>query len=505
MIESRQGNRPGQPGHFLDELRTTFADRAGHPAIIYKDASWTFGDLEAKARGCAGRLRQLGVEPGDRVAIVTSEKLPFLSAHLGTLYSGAISLPLNPRFTAEELRYFLEDSGSRIVVAGKDELPGIDSLRGELPDLRAILPDFEAWDSPTTDFSGPAIDGDAPCLMLYSSGTTGRPKGVLHDHANLASSLRGLQSCWRFTPDDVLVNVLPLFHIHGLSFATHLSLLTGCTMHVEDTFHPRRTLDVVERGTVFMAIPTFYYTFLDRPEFRDIARSWRNVRLFTCGSAPIRPEVLPELESVLGRPVINRYGMTEAHVIASLPLDGPWPQGSVGLPLDGVSVRVVGENGQPVVQDEVGSVQLSGPNLFRSYWRRPDATREAFASGWFDTGDLGFRDSGGFLTLVARKNDLIITNGFNVYPQVVERVINECPGVRESAVVGIPDLKRGERVVAAVVRADETLSERSLKTYLGERLVDYQRPASIVFVASLPRNAMGKVLRRELRDQLASS
>lgn len=341
--------------------------------------------------------------------------------------------------------------------------------------------------------------------MLYSSGTTGRPKGVLHDHANLASSLRGLQSCWRFTPDDVLVNVLPLFHIHGLSFATHLSLLTGCTMHVEDTFHPRRTLDVVERGTVFMAIPTFYYTFLDRPEFRDIARSWRNVRLFTCGSAPIRPEVLPELESVLGRPVINRYGMTEAHVIASLPLDGPWPQGSVGLPLDGVSVRVVGENGQPVVQDEVGSVQLSGPNLFRSYWRRPDATREAFASGWFDTGDLGFRDSGGFLTLVARKNDLIITNGFNVYPQVVERVINECPGVRESAVVGIPDLKRGERVVAAVVRADETLSERSLKTYLGERLVNYQRPASIVFVASLPRNAMGKVLRRELRDQLASS
>ena len=171
--------------------------------------------------------------------------------------------------------------------------------------------------------------------------------------------------------------------------------------------------------------------------------------------------MLPELESILGRPVINRYGMTEGHVITSLPLDGPWPQGSVGLPLDGVEVRVVDDDGTPAAPGEVGSVQLRGPNLFREYWRRPDATREAFASGWFDTGDLGSRDARGFLTLVGRKNDLIITNGFNVYPQVVERVINECPGVRESAVLGMPDKRRGERVVAAVVRADEALTERA--------------------------------------------
>jgi malonyl-CoA/methylmalonyl-CoA synthetase len=195
--------------------------------------------------------------------------------------------------------------------------------------------------------------------------------------------------------------------------------------------------------------------------------------------------------------------MTEAHVIASLPLGGPWPQGSVGLPLDGVEVRVVDDAGAPAAPEEVGSVQLRGPNLFAAYWRKPDATREAFASGWFETGDLGFRDAGGFLTLVARKNDLIISNGFNVYPQVVERVINECPGVRESAVVGVPDRKRGERVVAVVVRTDEALTERGLRTYLVDRLVDYQRPVDIVFVPALPRNAMGKVLRRELRDQLS--
>ncbi len=453
---------------------------------------------------CAARLRQLGVNPGDRVAIVTSEKRPFLAAHLGTLYAAGVSLPLNPRFTGDELRFFLQDSGARVVVAGSDVHAVVNTMRPDLPGLRSLMLDAEAWEAPEGEIAEPTIDRNAGCLMLYSSGTTGRPKGVLHSHANLASSVRAIQTCWRFTPDDVLVNVLPLFHIHGLSFATHLSLLTGGCMHIEESFHPRRTLEVVGLGTVFMAIPTFYYTFLDRPEFREVARAWSNVRLFTCGSAPIRPEVLPELESILGRPVINRYGMTEAHVITSLPLDGPWPQGSVGLPLEGIEVRVVLDDGTPAGPGVVGSVQIRGPNLFREYWRRPEATRDAFASGWFDTGDLGSRDQAGFLTLSGRKHDLIITNGFNVYPQVVERVINECPGVRESAVVGVPDQKRGERVVAVVVRSDETLAERTLRTYLGDRLVDYQRPADILFVPSLPRNTMGKVLRRELRDQLST-
>ncbi len=446
MSGSSPGDRAKRLGHFLDELRVTFANCANRPAIVHQDRSWTYAELEAKARRCAARLRQLGVNPGDRVAIATSEKLPFLAAHLGAFYAAGISLPLNPRFTSDELRYFLQDSGARVVVAGSDVHSVVDALRPDLPGLRSLMLDVEAWEAPEAEIAEPAIDRNAGCLMLYSSGTTGRPKGVLHTHANLASSLRAIQTCWRFTPDDVLVNVLPLFHIHGLSFATHLSLLTGCCMHIEESFHPRRTLEVVGRGTVFMAIPTFYYTFLDRPEFRKVAREWSNVRLFTCGSAPIRPEVLPELESILGRPVINRYGMTEAHVIASLPLDGPWPQGSVGLPLEGIEVRVVLDDGTPAGPGEVGSVQLRGPNLFREYWRRPEATRDAFASGWFDTGDLGWRDEGGFLTLAGRKHDLIITNGFNVYPQVVERVINECPGVRESAVVGVPDQEaRGTR------------------------------------------------------------
>jgi malonyl-CoA/methylmalonyl-CoA synthetase len=326
---------------------------------------------------------------------------------------------------------------------------------------------------------------------------------VVHTHANLAACLHALRDCWRYTPDDITVNVLPLFHIHGLSFATHLSLLTGGCMVLEDAFHPRRTLEVVGQGTVFMAIPTFYYAFLDRPEFAEAARSWGHVRLFTCGSAPIRPEVLPGLEAVLGRPVINRYGMTEGHVLTSLPLEGPWPQGSVGLPLGGIELRVEREDGTAAAAGEAGSVRVRGPNLFREYWRNPEASRAAFASGWFRTGDLGVLDAGGFLTLVGREHDLIIASGFNVYPQVVERVIDACPGVRESAVVGLPDARRGERVVAVVVRDDPSLDERRLRAHCGERLVDYQRPASFVFVDALPRNALGKVLRRELRDGLS--
>jgi malonyl-CoA/methylmalonyl-CoA synthetase len=505
MAEPPREDRQGEPGHFLVELRATFTARASHPAILFEDVVVTYVELDARARRCAGALCRLGVEPGDRVAVVTPEKLPFLAAHLGALYAAAVSLPLNPRFTVRELAYFLKDSGARVVVACEEVCPLIESLRPELPELRALISDREAWDAALSPFSEPAISRDDPCLMLYSSGTTGRSKGVVHTHANLASSLRALEACWQFTPDDVLINVLPLFHIHGLSFATHLSLLSGCRMHVESAFHPRRTLRLVGRGTVFMAVPTFYYAFLERPEFRESARGWNSVRLFTCGSAPIRPEVLPELESVLGRPVINRYGMTETHVITSLPLEGPWPHGSVGLPLRGVELRIAGDDGEPLQPGETGSIQLRGPNLFHAYWQQPAATRAAFASGWFDTGDVGVRDTGGFLTLVGRKNDLIITSGFNVYPQVVERVINKCSGVHESVVVGLPDPKRGERVVAAVVRTDETLTERALRAHIIERLIDYQRPAQIVFVPELPRNAMGKVLRRELRDRLAGS
>ena len=365
-----------------------------------------------------------------------------------------------------------------------------------------MVPDAAGLQVPAATPWPVSIAADDPCFLFYSSGTTGWPKGIVHTHANVASALGALRDCWRVGPDDVVVNVLPLFHVHGLCFATHVTLLAGGCQLAEDGFNAERTPSVIAGGTIFMAVPTIYYRLLERPDFRSVAGAWTNVRLFTCGSAPIRPDVLPELEDILGRPIINRYGMTEAHVITSLPLDGPWPRGSVGTPLAGIEMRIAREDGQATDAGEVGSVWPRGPNLFREYWRQPDATRAAFASGWFETGDLGSRDTNGFLTLVGRKNDLIITNGYNVYPQVVERVVNGCPGVKESAVIGVPDNRRGERVVAVVVRDDAVLDEARLRADWDERLVDYQRPREIVFVEALPRNAMGKVLRRELRERI---
>jgi malonyl-CoA/methylmalonyl-CoA synthetase len=489
--------------HFVDELRTVFADRAAHTALIHRDRTYSYAELDERARRSAAWLQGLGVEPGDRVLLCTAEKLPFIIAYLGAMYAGAVALPVNPRFPREELRYVLEDGGARVAIVGEQPRPLVEELRPGLPELAKVVADAAAWEAPVARPREHAIGADDACLMIYSSGTTGRPKGVVHTPANLSASLRALQSCWRITADDIVVNALPLFHIHGLSFACLMPLLAGGGVRIEDSFHARKMLGAVGHGTVFMSIPTFYYAFLDESAFRDAARSWARVRLFTCGSAPIRPDVLPDLEEILGRPVINRYGMTEAHVIASLPMDGPWPRGSVGLPVAGIDLRVVRDDGTRTTAGEPGSVQVRGANLFREYWRKPDATRDAFASGWFDTGDIGELDAAGFLTLVGRKNDLIISNGFNVYPQVVERVINSCPGVRESAVVGVPDARRGESVLAAVVREDRQLDETRLRDYWAAHLAGYERPTTVVFVDSLPRNALGKVLRGELRNQFA--
>jgi malonyl-CoA/methylmalonyl-CoA synthetase len=506
--------------HFVSELFAQFARSTSRAALLYRDRSYTYGEVERLVRNGAALLQKLGMSPGDRVVLWTEAKLPFLLAHLSVLYGGGVSVPLNPRFTPVEMGYFLADSGARLVVVGDEQrriLVGWAESSRPAPKpvsrvgledsahptkLPVLVPDSAVAAAPEGNPRPTWSAGQDACLIVYSSGTTGWPKGVVHTPANLASSLGALEDCWHVSADDIVVNALPLFHIHGLSFATHLTLLCGGCVLLEDAFHSQRTMEAVGQGTVFMAVPTMYYRFLEQLGFADAARAWKKVRLFTCGSAPIRPEVLPRLQEILGRPVINRYGMTEAHVITSLPLDGPWPQGSVGVPLGGIDMRVVNENGQPVAPGQVGRIQVRGPNLFREYWRQAEATRAAFSSGWFDTGDLGAVDANGFLTLVGRSNDLIITSGYNVYPQVVERVINACPGVRESAVIGLPDDLRGERVVAAVVRAGHELDETRLRAWWSERLVDYQQPRAVIFVDALPRNAMGKVLRGELKDQV---
>jgi malonyl-CoA/methylmalonyl-CoA synthetase len=486
---------------FLPALLASFEAHADCCALDYGNRRWSYGELAGAGRRCAAWLRAIGTAPGDRVVLFTPNKLPFLIGQLGVLLAGAVPLPLNPRFTRQELHYFLSDSGARLVLAGREQQALVAAASTDLVAPPLVVLDDTALDPPAATWREPAPAAGDPCLMLYSSGTTGWPKGVVHTQANVASSLAALAAVWQMTPDDVVVNTLPLFHIHGLAFATYLTWLTGGCLIVQDAFEPQQVLAALSQATVFMAVPPMYYRLLDEPQLAAAAAAWPRMRLFTCGSAPIRPEVLPQLESLLGRPVINRYGMTEAFVITSLPLAGPWPHGSVGLPLAGVSLRIVGDGGTTKPAGQVGAVQIRGPNLFREYWNRPEATREALASGWFNTGDLGQLDASGFLTLVGRQHDLIIVSGYNVYPQVVERVIGECPGVAECAVLGIPDAQRGECVAAAIVRSDPGLDEPTLAAWCRERLIHYQQPRSVRFVESLPRNSLGKVLRRELRAQ----
>lgn len=484
--------------HFLNELQQSFREHAARPALVYREQTWTYGEMDDAARRCGAWLLSLGLAPGDRVAFCTPNKLPFLIAQLGTLYAGGVPLPLNPRFTREELRYFLTDSQARFVFSGDSEQVVLRELQPELPNSPEILLDEGAVTAPAASWKEVQVAAAEPCLILYSSGTTGWPKGVVHTNANVGSSLAALAKCWRMSPDDKVVNVLPLFHIHGLAFATYLTWLTGGCLLVDDSFDTERTMQLIARSTVFMAVPPMYYRLLDDPRFANSAKTWTKTRLFTCGSAPIRPEVLPRLEEILRKPVINRYGMSEAFVITSLPLAGPWPYGSVGPPLEGVELEVVDEHSHSMPTGEVGSVRIRGPNLFQRYWNKPAETQAAFASGWFETGDLGRLDKHGFLTLVGRKHDLIIVSGYNVYPQVVERVLGECPGVAECAVYGLPDEQRGELVAAAVVRNESTLDAAAISAWCRERLVHYQQPRKIVFVESLPRNSLGKVLRREL-------
>jgi len=499
---------------FIELLREGMRKHAAKTALEYEDEAITYGELELRAKSVAAILQEMGLARGDRAVLYTCEKLPFIICHLGVLMAGGASLPLNPDFTRPEMEYFLKDSGARFVFATGDEARIIQSLLSVCREVKAVIDPLEVIKTDKAHhFRSPEIAPDDPALFLYSSGTTGEPKGAVHTHSNLAASLLALKDCWRFDPEDVLLHSLPLFHIHGLSFAAHLALITGTTMIMEKHFHPIRTLEKLQRATVFMAVPPMYYAFLRRPEFKARAAKCKRVRLFTCGSAPIRPEVLPHLQAILGKPLINRYGMTESHVITSLPLHGPHKTGSVGLPLPGLEMKLVAEDGtickagerQSDGSPKVGEVMIRGKNLFKDYWGKPHIRDESFdRDGYFATGDLGYLDEDGFLTLVGRKRDLIITEGFNVYPPVVEKVINGFPQVHESAVIGIEDERRGERVVAVVV-PEGKLNIKALRAYCVERLAAYQIPREFHIVQELPRNTMGKVLKRELKKQFSEA
>lgn len=462
----------------------------------------TYRQLRERADAHRAALASIGVGRGDRVAWQLAKSPAVLALHLALLEAGAVQLPLNPAYPDRETAALLQDAAPALLVR--------DPARSELtgPWLSHTLAADGSGSWAELSASGleppdpPPLGPDDGAALLYTSGTTGRPKGALLSHGNLRHNAQVLVDAWGFGRDDVQLHVLPLFHTHGLFVAVHCALASGSSLELHQAFDVEQTLDALPRCTVMMGVPTHYTRLLADPRFGR--ESVSNVRLLVSGSAPMSASLHEQVAARTGLSVLERYGMTETAMLTSNPLEGVRKPGSVGPALPGVRLRVVDDAGTALSGDEIGHVQVRGPNVFAGYWGRPELASETFtADGWFRTGDLGRLDADGYLELVGRSKDLVISGGLNVYPKDVERVLDEVAGVVESAVVGLPDADLGERVVAAVVVRESTdFDSDTVRSRLRQSLAPYQVPKQITVVDGLPRNAMGKVEKARLRDLL---
>ena len=463
-------------------------------------------DLARESARFARLLIEAGAVRGDRVAVQVEKSPACLFLYLGCLRAGLVYLPLNTAYQRSELTYFLQDAQPSIIVCKPESIDLMRELsaaatpvltldgegRGSLADAAAALPsEFVTVDSAPDDVA----------VILYTSGTTGRSKGAMVTHRNLLSNARALIDCWRFSERDVLLHALPVFHIHGLFVANHCALLSGARVLWHRKFDPALVLRDLPRATVMMGVPTFYTRLLAQPQFdREVCR---NMRLFISGSAPLLLETFKDFQARTGQTILERYGMSEAGMICSNPLDAQRRGGSVGFPLPGVSVRVANEQDRPLTRGEVGGIQLKGENVFAGYWHMPEKTREEFtADGYFRTGDVGTIDADGYVSIVGRAKDLIISGGYNVYPKEIELALDALPGVAESAVIGVPHPDFGEAVAAVVVaRKDAKLDPVAMIAELKKNFANYKVPKQVHVVEDLPRNAMGKVQKALLRER----
>ena len=463
-------------------------------------------DLARESARFARLLIEAGAVRGDRVAVQVEKSPASLFLYLGCLRAGLVYLPLNTAYQRRELTYFLQDAQPRIVVCKPESLDLMRELsavatrvltldgegRGSLADAAAALPsEFVTVDSAPDDVA----------VILYTSGTTGRSKGAMVTHRNLLSNARALIDCWGFSERDVLLHALPVFHIHGLFVANHCALLSGARVLWHRKFDPALVLRDLPRATVMMGVPTFYTRLLAQPQFdREVCR---NMRLFISGSAPLLLETFEDFRARSGQTILERYGMSEAGMICSNPLDAQRRGGSVGFPLPGVSVRVANEQDRPLPRGDVGGIQIKGENVFAGYWHMPEKTREEFtADGYFRTGDVGTIDADGYVSIVGRAKDLIISGGYNVYPKEIELALDALPGVAESAVIGVPHPDFGEAVAAVVVaRKDAKLDPAAMIAELKKNFANYKVPKQVHVVEDLPRNAMGKVQKALLRER----
>ncbi|MBV8685896.1 MAG: malonyl-CoA synthase [Alphaproteobacteria bacterium] len=470
------------------------ADPATTFLVEPSGAALSYGDLLGRSGRLANLLRGCGIAPGDRVAIQAGKSVDALIVYLATLRAGAVHLPLNPAYTAAEIRYFLEDAEPALFIGDPARGGGARPLESLTAAAQAMPEAFA--DAPRAP--------DDLAAILYTSGTTGRSKGAMLTHSNLASNAETLREAWRFAAGDRLLHALPIFHTHGLFVATNVTLLAGASMIFLPAFEAGEAIRLLAQASVMMGVPTFYTRLLAHPDFTREAAA--HMRLFVSGSAPLSAETHRAFEERTGHAILERYGMTETNMNTSNPYDGPRVAGTVGPPLPGVELRIADPaSGAERPPGEVGVIEVRGPNVFKGYWRRPEKSAEDFrADGFFITGDMGRIDAAGYVHIVGRAKDVVITGGLNVYPAEVEAAIEALPGVAECAVIGVPHPDFGEAVVAIVAAGPgEAVEEGAVRAGLAQSLAAFKRPKRVLVVDALPRNVMGKVQKTVLRERHA--
>jgi malonyl-CoA/methylmalonyl-CoA synthetase len=489
---------------YVQDQEKTFLETADGECLTYRN-------MFARSAQYAGALHKLGVKPGDRVAAQVEKTPDALMLYLGVVRAGAVFLPLNTAYTPTEIAYFVGDAEPAVFVC--DPL-NADALAGTAQKAGARLHTMDAQgegslrnlaDSMPNQFDTRPRDADDLAAILYTSGTTGRSKGAMLSHDNLSSNSRTMAAYWQFKDDDVLLHALPIFHTHGLFVATNCLMMAGGSMLFLPKFDLGHVIKLLPKATAMMGVPTFYTRLLNSETFTgDLVK---HMRVFISGSAPLSAEVHREFSIRTGHAILERYGMTETNMITSNPYDGDRRPGTVGFPLPGVGFRIVdAKTGREVPQGEVGIIEVKGPNVFHGYWRMPEKTAQEFRSdGYFVTGDMGRIDEDGYISIVGRSKDLIISGGFNVYPAEVEALLDELPGVAESAVIGVPHPDFGEAVVAVLaLKEGEPFEPETVQVSVADRLAKFKHPKKVHVLDVLPRNAMGKIQKNVLRDQYKS-
>jgi malonyl-CoA/methylmalonyl-CoA synthetase len=469
-------------------------------------------DLESESATLASALIHLGLEPGDRVSVQIDKGWMNVVLYLAVLRCGAVYLPLNSAYTNSEIEYFLTDAESKLHVCSADRLGHVESLKGVIPSLQVLTLDGESGSLvdafQTAKSAGKSFTevvaraSDDLASIIYTSGTTGKPKGAMITHSNLVANAEMLTEAWSYSSDDILLHALPLFHVHGLFVALNLALMNGGPVVMLPKFDPAMVLEAMPNATVMMGVPTYYTRLLADPRFkRDVSG---HMRLFISGSAPLLVETSDEFFDRTGQRILERYGMTETGMSCSNPLNGDRRAGSVGPPLPGVEVRVIAEDGAELPRGEIGSLEVKGDHVFKGYWKLPEKTAAEFKGDWFITGDMATLSEDGYVSIVGRGKDLIISGGLNIYPKEIEDVLNDQDGVVESAVVGVPHPDFGEGIVAVLV-GEQELDMDALQAICREKLAGFKVPRRWIQLDALPRNTMGKVQKNLLRDDYTDS